>query len=160
MLENIIGGLIVAGLGVAWKYLLLPAIYVFYGRGEPDISGRWESFDVADCTGHPMGEAIVKQRGRHVKIRLTRTVNRSGQPINRTMVFKGRWQSEQLTATFYDASAHYRGGAVVLRWVASGSPVLLAGRVMYWDRTPDAGTPSTVDPLGIVSSPYGLKKKD
>ncbi|MGW3913218.1 hypothetical protein ACWEBX_17125 [Streptomyces sp. NPDC005070] len=160
MLENIIGGLIVAGLGVAWKYLLLPAVYVFYGRGEPGISGRWESFDVADCSGPPMGEMIIKQRGRHVRMRLTRTVNRSGQPINRKMRFKGRWQSEQLTATFFDEAAHYRGGVVVLRWVASASPVLLAGRVMYWDRTPDAGTPDGVDPLGIVSTPYGLKRKD
>ncbi|WP_339132726.1 hypothetical protein WJM95_28185 [Streptomyces sp. f51] len=160
MLENIIGGLIVAGLGVIWKYVLVPAVYVFYGRGEPAISGRWETFDVADCTGPAMGEMIIKQRGRHVRMHLTRTVSRSGRPINRKMTFKGRWQSEQLTATFNDDSAHYRGGVVVLRWVASARPVLLAGRVMYWDRTPDAGTPDTVDALGIVSSPYGLKRKD
>lgn len=160
MVENVIGGLIVAVLGVLWQYVVLPGAQLFYGRGEPDISGRWESYDNADCSGQPVGEATVKQRGRHVRIRVTRFVGRGGHSIRRTMLFKGRWQSEQLTATFYDAAAHYRGGAVVLRWVASGSPIRLVGRVIYWDRTPDAGTADSVDPMGIVSSSYALRKKD
>ncbi|MGW6691991.1 hypothetical protein [Streptomyces sp. NPDC054961] len=159
MVENVIGGLIVAFLGFLWQYVIVPGVQLFYGRGEPDISGQWESYDNADCSGRPVGEAVVKQRGRHVRIRLTRSVGRGGHPIRRTMLFKGRWQSEQLTATFYDESAHYRGGAVVLRWVASESPIRLVGRVIYWDRTPDAGTPATVDPMGIVSNTYALRKK-
>ncbi|MFC8373381.1 hypothetical protein ACFUIT_36425 [Streptomyces sp. NPDC057239] len=159
MVENVIGGLMVAALGVLWRYVVLPGVQLFYGRGEPNISGQWESYDNTDCSGMPVGEAMVKQRGRHVRIRLIRTVGRSGRTIRRTMLFKGRWQSEQLTATFYDTSAHYRGGAVVLRWVASEDPIRLVGRVIYWDRTPDAGTRGSVDSMGIVSSPYGLRKK-
>lgn len=157
MLENIIGGIVVAALGIAWRFAGMPLFWLIYGRGEKSISGVWEVFDDYAMSGPPVGEIAIRQRGRRVRMQAVRRVSRNGRPINRKMLFKGIWRAEQLTATFFDAETHYRGGAVVLRWVDSQEPNRLFGKTVYWDRTPDQT--ESADGWGIVEFPYALRKK-
>jgi hypothetical protein len=158
MLIGIVSALVASALIAASKFTFWPLYLAVVGRGEQDISGTWDIFDGPDQSGSPVGEMKIKQIGRRINMAGTRFMGRNGKQINRKFHFRGRWQSEQLTAMYYDTSAHYRAGAVVLRWISSDQPHHLMGKVMYWDRTPGHNDKPDPDESGVVSYPYSLRR--
>lgn len=154
----IAGGLIVS---LAWAVIS----YLSHGfvrqvmAKSTDLSGEWDQFDVFPPSGEPVGVWKIRQVGSRIWAHLSRVTDREGSGIQRSFVYRGQWIADQLTATFHDTSGKHRTGAVVLRWVSSKEPCVLAGKTVYWDRTPSRQSVERMDPDGISAFAYSLRKR-
>ena len=124
-----------------------------------NLAGEWDQFDRFPPVGNPVGVWRIRQLGSRVWARSNRVLDREGAKMKRTFRFRGQWVADQLTVTFRDASGKHRAGAVILHWVSSREPCILAGKAVYWDRTPSSEALAHLDPDGVSAYPYCLRKR-
>lgn len=98
---NIITGVISSGIFGFIVYVTNDKIIpVIIGRFQqvPKINGTWNLFD--DDTTKQVGTCAIVQYGNKIKMTMIRTLTRAAKPMNRTFLFKGKLNSNQLVMIF------------------------------------------------------------
>ena len=133
LILGIIGGIIATSITVAISYFFKTIAIPFLKSALfdiPDISGKWCTHDAEDQ--EPIGTAIIKQYSRQIEIKTTRNINRDGKKTDTNFLYKGKFASGTLVASYEDINLKgYIMGSVVMRLLPDNKT--LFGKTVYFD---------------------------
>ncbi len=133
LILGIIGGIIAASITVAVSYFFQTIAIPFIKSALfdiPDISGKWKTHDAINQ--EPVGTAIIKQHSRQVTIQVIRNINRNGKKTEKTFIYKGKFASGTLVASYEDTDMKgYIMGSVVMQLKPDNKTFF--GKTVYFD---------------------------